>query len=144
MPRLRVLPFAALALALGCSATPSETEDTLDRVDGVVTATVLVSEASAGTTIEVRFANAGDVRYWISTCGRRVERRVDGEWEALPPELLLCRAIVYSIPANGETVRVVDVPLDAIEGTHRFEFTVTPDVPAATNEMLRSTTFVVR
>jgi hypothetical protein len=94
--------------------------------------------------IEVRFANAGDVRYWFSTCGCRVDQLVDGEWRALPPELRLCTAEVYTIPPNGEVVRAVDVALDATSGTHRFEFTVTPDVPAATNEMLRSTTFVVR
>jgi len=149
-PTLRSLTRAILATAFlaACSGDgsplgpPPDPDISIDELK----AQVLDGSAEAGDYIEVRFENLTSDEFLFSGCARGVERWVAGEWQAMPPELRLCIAMVDPIDAHSVRVSRIDVPVDATAGYYRFRFdlhrpTQVENAPAV---ILRSTTFEVR
>jgi hypothetical protein len=141
------LAIATTALLAACSdgaplVPPPDPEVSV----GELKAEVLDEVATAGEYIEVRFENLTAIEFLFSGCARGVERWVDGKWQAMPPELRLCIAMVDPIDAHSVRVLRIDVPADAVAGHYRFRFdlhrpTQSENVPAL---ILRSTTFEVQ
>ncbi len=111
-----------MATTLAACATDVPDLGSPEPVDHAVTATVLDTQLEPGEVVTVRFVNGGTVDYGFNSCTRSVERRVANAWETLPPELRLCTMELRPLPAGATVTFPVDVPADAVNGTHRFVF----------------------
>jgi hypothetical protein len=78
--------MAALAAAVACGGAPvvPPSGELVDTPTADVRATVAVDAVRPGATISVTFENSGPETYIVAACGRRVDRLVDGEWQATP------------------------------------------------------------
>ena len=130
---------AVLPLVIGCTRSDAPTlppgANLVD--DGLVTARLASSELRSAEQVGVVFTNRSATNLGVNTCERRVDRLVNAQWVAYPPELRLCAAALDGLPRQGSLTTTADVPLDAVSGEHRFRFVVRQiESPGAVSEVV--------
>lgn len=128
MTKFRLLSCLALiGVATSCGGDSELALDPGVRVLGRparVTLVLLDSVVPSGASVRVRQINTGGVALYYNHCGRRVERRTGGTWTLEPPDLRVCTAEVFTLPAGATADVVVDAPTAA--GEYRFVLAFMP------------------